>query len=551
MDARGSLSALLPSGGELPAAEWERRHRWLAGMLLAAIPALALYSFASGYREAHLLNHLGVLVPFALAARLDTLSRSSRTLVCSLGLLTAAALGVHIAHGLIEAHFAFFVLVVFLTLYETWSVFALAVGFVLVHHGVFGLIAADEVFVEAHQADNPWKWAAIHAAFVAGAGAAGLITWRLNEDVRHKMRATQDLLYAASTTDVLTDLGNRRRLLSDLDAAMGSQTTLGLFDLDGFKLYNDTFGHLAGDALLARLGQRLHEAVSAFGDAYRLGGDEFCILVAAAHGETACAAATRALNERGEGFTITSSHGSVLLATESATPDNALILADTRMYTSKNWTRTSTSTQAASVLMRALSERDPELRCHADLVAISAEAVARELGVPPEQLGSIRQAAELHDIGKVAISDTILAKTGPLDEAEWAFVRTHTAIGERILAAAPVLAHVAQLVRHSHERWDGKGYPDGLAGEEIPLGSRIVSVCDSFDAMVAGRPYREARNFQSALAELVDCAGSQFDPDVVAAFVRIVPDLPRKLGDSFEEQSSERSESSGSSVAVV
>jgi HD-GYP domain-containing protein (c-di-GMP phosphodiesterase class II) len=140
----------------------------------------------------------------------------------------------------------------------------------------------------------------------------------------------------------------------------------------------------------------------------------------------------------------------------------------------------------------------------------------------PEQLDEVTRAAELHDIGKVAIPDTILAKPGPLDATEWSFVRQHTIIGERILLAAPALRPVARLVRSSHERWDGAGYPDGLAGEEIPLGARIVAVCDAFEAMTSDQPYRNRLDVSAAVAELRRCAGTQFDPQVVDVFTRVL-----------------------------
>ena len=522
MDFRGFMRNHLPTGGELPVDEWERRHRSLTRVLWATAAILAVFSFVSGYRDAHILLHFSALLPLAVAAGSARLSQHLRTLVCAVGLLTGAALGVHVAGGVIEAHFAFFVIVVLLTVYEDWLVFALAVGFVLVHHGVLGMLAADEVFAQPDQYAHPWRWATIHAVFVAAAGVAGLITWRLNEDVRRTMRQTQEELHIASVTDVLTELGNRRRLLADLDAAMTAPgMTLLLLDLDGFKAYNDTFGHQAGDALLARLGRRLADAVSEAGQAYRLGGDEFCILVSGPGADAARSAAVDALSEHGDAFTIGNSHGTVLL-TEVETPDKALLLADQRMYRSKNAGRMSASRQSADVLLSALAERDPRLTSHVGDVAEIAQALARELGVHEDQLPAIRQAAELHDIGKVAIPDAILAKPGPLDEDELAFVRAHTEIGERILAAAPALSVVAKLVRHTHERWDGTGYPDRLAGERIPLGSRIVSVCDAFDAMVGERPYRKSRNFVGALEELVKCAGTQFDPAVVAAYVRVV-----------------------------
>jgi HD-GYP domain-containing protein (c-di-GMP phosphodiesterase class II) len=126
----------------------------------------------------------------------------------------------------------------------------------------------------------------------------------------------------------------------------------------------------------------------------------------------------------------------------------------------------------------------------------------------------------------MAIPDAIRSKADPLSEEDWAYIRQHTIIGERIVAAAPPLQPVATLVRSSHERWDGGGYPDGLAGESIPVGARVVFACDSFDAMISDRPYRPARRPDQALAELRRCAGTQFDPQVVDALVAVMTDRP-------------------------
>jgi HD-GYP domain-containing protein (c-di-GMP phosphodiesterase class II) len=145
--------------------------------------------------------------------------------------------------------------------------------------------------------------------------------------------------------------------------------------------------------------------------------------------------------------------------------------------------------------------------------------VAERLGLPADRVQDVRSAAELHDVGKVAIPDDILEKPSALDDDEWQFMRRHTLIGARIVAAAPALDRVAPLVRSSHERWDGDGYPDGLVGDQIPLGARIVAVCDAFDAMVSDRPYSPGIPATAALHELRRCAGTQFDPAVVEAFV--------------------------------
>jgi HD-GYP domain-containing protein (c-di-GMP phosphodiesterase class II) len=171
-----------------------------------------------------------------------------------------------------------------------------------------------------------------------------------------------------------------------------------------------------------------------------------------------------------------------------------------------------------AVLLKALHESDPALAAHLGDVAQLAEATARELGMDEQEVEHVRAAGELHDVGKTAIPEAILEKPGPLDELEWELVRRHSLIAERIVGAAPALAPVAKLVRSVHERWDGKGYPDGLAGEAIPLGSRVVAVCDTFHAMTSDRPYRGAMSAEVALAEIRRNAGSQFDPAVVDAF---------------------------------
>ena len=343
-----------------------------------------------------------------------------------------------------------------------------------------------------------------------------------------RLAATRD----EARTDALTGLGNRRALIDDLDAALAdpaaAPVVLALYDLDGFKLYNDTFGHGAGDALLARLGQRLRTVLGDGGHAYRLGGDEFCIVAGAGGADGVGALVSEcgfALTERGDGFTVGCSFGSILLPQEAATPQAALSIVDARMYLYKAGGRASAGSQSKDVLRQAVSECHPDLGRHITSVATLAEAVARRMGLDRGQVDEVRIAAELHDVGKVAIPGAILMKHGPLDAAEWEFMRRHTIIGERIVGAAPALAGVAKIVRSSHERVDGDGYPDGLAGDEIPLGARIVFACDAFSAMTSGRPYAEPLAVGAAVAELRRCAGSQFDATIVAVLSEVVAPL--------------------------
>jgi diguanylate cyclase (GGDEF)-like protein len=328
-----------------------------------------------------------------------------------------------------------------------------------------------------------------------------------------------------SRTDVLTGLGNRRALADDLLHALAepsehAELLLAVLDLDGFKQYNDTFGHGAGDALLQRLGLRLAESVIAHaGFVYRIGGDEFCMFarVGVAEAEALLANVTSALKDGGDGWQIGCSLGAAWIPSEAQTEADALQLADERMYANKAG-RSSPSQQVTDALLAVLAEQNLILDDHVERVAQLSGALARELGQSDVEVRRIHLAARLHDIGKTAIPVEILNKPGPLDDREWAFIRQHPLIGERIVLAAPALAHTAPLIRASHERYDGEGYPDGLRGEEIPLGARIIAVCDAYDVMTSDRLYQRSLGAVRALEQLVANAGSHFDAKVVEAF---------------------------------
>jgi diguanylate cyclase (GGDEF)-like protein len=337
-------------------------------------------------------------------------------------------------------------------------------------------------------------------------------------------------------TDPLTGLENRGKLLEDLRAVLAAREPrqLAIFDLDGFKAYNDSFGHPAGDALLSQLGGRLEASVPE-GSAYRIGGDEFCVMLPGNCGAEAIERAAVALSGHGDGFEVSASYGSVRLPDEAVTPSTALQIADKRMYADKDSRRLSAGGQAKAVLLRALSESQPDLGRHVGSVSELATAVGNRLGMERGELIVLARAAELHDIGKVAIPDAILEKPEPLDPQDWEFMKQHTILGERIVSSAPALAQVAVIVRSSHEHFDGNGYPDGLAGEEIPLASRVILACDAYEAMTSERPYAPALSDSDARAELRRCSGTQFDPEVIATLLEVLdadqlPTLVTSLG---------------------
>ena len=344
------------------------------------------------------------------------------------------------------------------------------------------------------------------------------------------------LTRSEAVTDALTGLGNRRRLLAELDercddSLEGASTLLVIYDLDGFKGYNDTFGHPAGDALLTRLGRKLEAAVDGAAGAYRLGGDEFCLLADIGGDDDMAEILERtlvALTEQGEGFDVGCSFGAVIVPNEAERPEAALKLADERLYAQKHSKRTERD-RPHELLLAALYEREPGLQAHLQGVAALAADTGRRLGLGDVELDQLRRAAQLHDIGKIAIPDQILHKGGPLDEEEWGFVRQHSVVGERIIGASPALRPIGPIIRSTHERWDGAGYPDGLAADAIPLASRIIAACDAFAAMTSGRAHRPARSAEEALAELAANAGSQFDPAVVEAVSACVRDRTQSL----------------------
>jgi two-component system, cell cycle response regulator len=328
-----------------------------------------------------------------------------------------------------------------------------------------------------------------------------------------------------SLTDALTSVGNRRKLMLDLHARLRSTevAVLMLLDLDGFKAYNDTFGHPAGDALLARIADKLTGAVASEGEVYRIGGDEFCVLasVEGARRESFAASAAASLEEQGEGFRISAAYGVVALPEEASSVSEALRIVDGRMYDEKDGRRASAGRQSRDVLLRVLYERDSRLQGHLSGLAELVRGVGVELGLSDAELEDLALAAELHEVGKLAIPDSILRKPGALTEEEWQFVRRHPLIGERILSSAPALAKVSKIVRSTHERIDGEGYPDRLAGDAIPLGARIVGACAAFVAITSDLPYRAARTTEEAVEELRRCAGTQFDADVVEALIAV------------------------------
>jgi diguanylate cyclase (GGDEF)-like protein len=350
-------------------------------------------------------------------------------------------------------------------------------------------------------------------------------------------------------TDALTGLGNRRRLLIDLGEELQAERraapcVLALFDLDGFKDYNDHFGHHLGDALLARLGRRLADTVGMAGECYRLGGDEFCVILhGAADGDPPRTSnpgmvrdrltpAVLALSTTGRAFNVGCSYGAVALAEEGTTPLGVLQLADHRMYAHKADRHNGQPARNHNGRESAPSA-DPEapIGDHLPSVTELAVTIGRRLGMSARELEELRKATEYRDIGKGAIPDDLLAQPEALDPEAMTFLRLQSVAGERMLSTVPALRPAAPLVRSTHERFDGTGYPDGLSGDTIPLGSRIITACHTLGGLVSGRQYRRPITLDQALVALAAGRSTRFDPKVIEALLEeVLSSLPQAAG---------------------
>jgi diguanylate cyclase (GGDEF)-like protein len=351
-------------------------------------------------------------------------------------------------------------------------------------------------------------------------------------------------------TDPLTGLGNHRHFHDRLERELADSRdqayplSLCLVDIDDFKRINDRFGHPGGDKVLAQLATRLRQG----GEAFRLGGDEFAILLPGRDEEGARMAAEAIVRRiaavelppAGPAGAVTVSAGIATVPEEGIERDELVRRADSALYWAKEYGKDQVRVyrpdvveiaelkrlaagpdraarfRAAARLARAVDARDVYTGSHSERVADLAARLATRIGVDREQIELTRLAGSLHDLGKLAIPEEILRKPGPLSETERLVLERHPQIGFRMLESLGV-DPVAEWVLHHHERWDGSGYPDAIAGDTIPLGARIIFVADAYDAMTSDRVYRDRLSDDEAICELERCAGSQFDPTIVAA----------------------------------
>jgi diguanylate cyclase (GGDEF)-like protein len=425
--------------------------------------------------------------------------------------------------------------------------------------GIDAWVAAEAVALERGRretegiAKSRGTWLVV---LVGALALSALLAWYLLDRALRRVIASLDgaahRLANLASSDPLTGLANHRVLHERLRAEAaraqrhGRELSLVVLDLDHFKRINDTHGHQVGDRVLVEAAARLAEEVREGETFARVGGEEFAWILPETDDLGAWQAAERAREALGrepiaglQGLTL--SAGVCSLA-QAGSPGELMRLADGALYWAKAHGRDlavrytpevvealsaeeraerlerSLALNAVRVLARAVDARDAFTQRHSERVAELAGLLAERMGWPAERVARLREAALVHDVGKIGIPDAILLKPAPLSPEEYTRVQAHAALGAQIVSEALSEEQVA-WVRHHHERQDGRGYPDGLAGEDIPDGARILALADAWDAMIAPRLYRRARSRADALTECRRGAGRQWSTEAVAALL--------------------------------
>lgn len=348
------------------------------------------------------------------------------------------------------------------------------------------------------------------------------------EDVTERKQKEEKIIYT-SEHDFLTDLHNRRYYFDQfkyLNKPQFYPLGLMMLDVNGLKILNDAFGHQAGDEALIMIGNMLKEVFEVKDIISRIGGDEFTVLLPNTKTETLQAykeklveiVKTKPILQ----IELSLAVGYELITSISANIDEIQKLAENGMYAHKSVIGTSVRSKAISAILETLTDKYDTEKRHSVEVSHLCKQIGIELKLKEDELKELEQAGLFHDIGKISIPDSILNKPGKLTDEEFDIIKTHTQVGYQILRAADEYSDLAIHALHHHERWDGRGYPSKLKGEDIPLFSRIINVVDAYEAMTADRPYRNKLSKEYAVSEIIRCAGTQFDPSIAKLFVEKV-----------------------------
>jgi diguanylate cyclase (GGDEF)-like protein/PAS domain S-box-containing protein len=398
--------------------------------------------------------------------------------------------------------------------------------------GAFGVFKRKEQFVnlenKAITKDGHVVWLSTNGIPILKDDGTLLGYHGSDTDVTERKNKEEEILHI-SFYDQLTRLYNRRFFeeeLKRLDTKRQLPLSFIMGDLNGLKLINDIFGHTEGDRLLKKTAEILKRVCRSDDILARWGGDEFIIILP----KTSTADSEEIVQRIKNECKKTNSQKIPLklsLGTASKTElkqDTQLILidAESNMYRNKLVEKESLTSSIIFALDQALYEKSNETKEHTDRIHDLAIKLGKSVKLPSSQLDELSLLASLHDIGKVAIPETILLKKGALTEKEWSVIKRHPEIGFNIAHASPQISHIAKSILSCHENWDGSGYPLKIKGESIPVISRIILIADAYDVMTSGRIYKKAMSKNDAIKELKRCAGTQFDPVLVDKFIEII-----------------------------
>lgn len=557
--------------------------QWLAAIAAALWLSPRTWSGTQSQIHIHvwaalLLGGSITLYPTFLAWRCPG-SAWTRHVIAACQLLMSGLL-IHLTGGRIETHFHVFGSLAFLAFYRDWRVLITGTVVTAADHLARGIFWSHSIYgIESRE---NWRWLE-HAAWVLFEDGFLIVScqWGLHElyslcerdakleasnnelerKVEERTVSLQEAnvrLAALATTDPLTGLPNHRALVDLLDKELERShryhrpCSLLFLDLDHFKALNDSGGHVIGDAVLQELGSVAADCLRGIDTLGRWGGEEFIVLLPETESQGALEIAERLratisthLFRAAGGLHLTCSVGIASYPDDATTRAELVDAADRAMYAAKRLGRNQvrvvtdpavstlpqggdSSREAAALegtveaLAILVEARDAYTGEHTNGVAELAIRIARHMGLNTQEVHLVGMVGKLHDIGKVAIPDVVLRKPGRLNEEEWALMRRHPEVGADIVSRIPSLRILAPGIRGHHERWDGKGYPDQLAGGNISLAARIVTVADSYGAITTSRPYRQARSHKEAMQELRRCAGTQFDPMIVKALGEVL-----------------------------
>ncbi len=350
----------------------------------------------------------------------------------------------------------------------------------------------------------------------------------LCRDMSEKKELQSKLEYM-SYHDKLTGLYNRHFLEEEIlraDTKDNYPLTILMADVNGLKLVNDSFGHFAGDELLKTVARVINEGNRKDGVAARVGGDEFIIVLKKTNEDEAKRIVDNiqrlAEKEKIEGIDISITFGWATKSTEGENIKNIQKKAEDFLYKKKLFESPSMRNRTIDTIIHTLHEKNKREEAHSHRVSIISEKIGKALNLSDSDVKELKNMGLLHDIGKIALDENVLNKTGKLTDEEWESIKKHPEIGYRILSTVNEMSEIAEYVLSHHEKWDGSGYPRGIAEEEIPLMARIITIADSFDAMTCERPYRQAMSYRDAIDEIKRCAGTQFDPFLADVFCKMM-----------------------------